>query len=149
MLRTRVQHSWLHFRFTWGVFEIEWFPSSLTRDCDVRASRWGLRYWCSFKYHTPFSSQNLYVNVNSFLYWIILARIQYCEIFLQDETFNLGILIFFKNLNLYWTLLYLQCCVSFRCTAKWFSYTYIYSFFKFFSYLGYCRIVSKVPCAIL
>ena len=23
----------------------------------------------------------------------------------------------------------LQCCVSFRCTAKWFSYTYIYIFF--------------------
>ena len=29
-----------------------------------------------------------------------------------------------------WTIVDLQCCVSFRCTAKWFSYTYIhiYSF---------------------
>ena len=31
---------------------------------------------------------------------------------------------------LYWTVVHLQCCVSFRCTAKWFSYIYtcIYSF---------------------
>ena len=28
---------------------------------------------------------------------------------------------FFRN----WSLIHVQCCVSFRCTAKWFSYTYI------------------------
>ena len=27
-----------------------------------------------------------------------------------------------------WNVINLQCYVSFRCTAKWFSYTYIYSF---------------------
>ena len=34
---------------------------------------------------------------------------------------NLGAKVFF-----YWSRADLQCCVSFRCTAKWFSYTYIY-----------------------
>ena len=29
----------------------------------------------------------------------------------------------------YWSIFDLQCCVSFRCTAKWFSYTYFFRFF--------------------
>ena len=35
--------------------------------------------------------------------------------------------------NFYWSLVDLQCCVRFRCTAKWISYmyTYIHSFFFF------------------
>ena len=28
----------------------------------------------------------------------------------------------------YWSMVDLQCCASFKCTAKWFSYIYIYSF---------------------
>ena len=37
-----------------------------------------------------------------------------------------------------------QCCVSFRCTAKWFSYTYTYLsiLFKLFSHLG-CYITLQ------
>ena len=31
--------------------------------------------------------------------------------------------------NLYWSALDLQCCVSFKCIAKWYSYTYF--FFNF------------------
>ena len=37
----------------------------------------------------------------------------------------------------YWRIVNFQCCVSFRCTAKWFSYTYTYLFFGFFSIIGY------------
>ena len=37
---------------------------------------------------------------------------------------------FLKNyLIFYWSTIDLQCCVSFRCTAKWFSYMYIYIYF--------------------
>ena len=46
----------------------------------------------------------------------------------------------------------LKCCVSFRYTAKWisYSYTYIHSFlsFRFFSYIGQKRALNRVSCAI-
>ena len=55
------------------------------------------------------------------------------------------------------------CCVNFECTAKWFGYmciyiyiyiymyvlifTYMYSFSRFFSIIGYYKILSIVLCA--
>ena len=36
-------------------------------------------------------------------------------------------------------------CVSFRCTAKWVIYIYM---FRFFSHIGYYRILSRIPCTI-
>ena len=49
-----------------------------------------------------------------------------------------------------WSLVDLQCCVSFRCIAKWVSYTYIYSFFffKILIHISHYRAFSRVPCAI-
>ena len=45
-------------------------------------------------------------------------------------TFYLSIHLFKIKKKFYWSIVDLQCFVSFRCTAKWFSYTYtcIYCF---------------------
>ena len=51
---------------------------------------------------------------------------------------------FFFNV-FYWSIVDLQCCVSFCYVAKWFSYAYIYTFFfRFFSILLYHRILFSV-----
>ena len=47
----------------------------------------------------------------------------------------------------YWSIVDLQCCGSFKCTAKWISYTYTCLFsFRFFSHIYHCRILSRFPC---
>ena len=53
---------------------------------------------------------------------------------MREWLLKLKCLKFFKIL--YWSIVDLQCCVSFRCTAKWimYAYTYIYSFSDLFPY---------------
>ena len=64
--------------------------------------------------------------------------------------YQLAFLFFHLIFILYWSIVDLQCCVTFRCTAKWFSYTYTYipSFLRFFSHIGHYRVLSRVHCAI-
>ena len=66
---------------------------------------------------------------------------------------------FFLIFILYWGVVGLQCCVNFRCTAKWFSYTCTFSillqilfyvgYYRItyvLFYVGYYRILGRVPC---
>ena len=65
------------------------------------------------------------------------------------------VLDFFK-INFYWSIVDLQCRVSFCFVAKWISYiyvcvythTHITTVFRFFSHIGHYRVLSKVPCAV-
>ena len=53
------------------------------------------------------------------------------------------------KLCLYWSMLNLwECCISFRCKTKWFSFTYIHYFSDSFSHIGYYRVFSRVPHAL-
>ena len=71
-----------------------------------------------------------------------------------DWNFNLvfPIVFFFYNLIfiLYWDRVDLQCCVSSRNTAEWFSCIYevigMFILFRFFPHVGYYRILSRAPC---
>ena len=53
-------------------------------------------------------------------------------------------------LKFYWSKVDLQCCISFRCIAKWFSYIYIYTYIHSFSvyHIGYQIKLFRVPCVM-
>ena len=48
-----------------------------------------------------------------------------------------------------WSIIYLQRHVSFRCTAKWFSYTYIYAYIYSFQILFSYRLLQNIEYSSL
>ena len=82
------------------------------------------------------------------LHWVIfffMLKISYLN-FSNFSCFWFSLPVHFTFLKkFYWSIVFLQCFVSFKCAAKWLLY--IYSFF-FRSHIGYPRILSRVPCVI-
>jgi len=65
------------------------------------------------------------------------------EMYTASEVINTN----FKEKFFNSSIVDLQCCVSFRYTAKWSSY--ICFFFKFFSIIGYYKILNTVQFPVL
>ena len=69
--------------------------------------------------------------------WIALFMVSYIweDFSLVRKIFYLYLFVFFKNF--FWSRVDLQCCISFRCIAKWTSYpcTHLHSFFWLFVFL--------------
>ena len=76
------------------------------------------------------------------VWWCYHATLLWAGAPQQHECFNNSWAVFFLKGNIiflfYWCIADLQCCVNFFCTAKWFSYTYIYihSFFNILFHHG-------------
>ena len=65
--------------------------------------------------------------------------------FAPKRLINFYLLLFF--LSSYWSIIDLQCYVSFKYTSKWYRYIYVY-FFIFFSIIGYYKILNTVHCTL-
>ena len=77
-----------------------------------------------------------------------LPELQFFPIMINLQRRTNKVFFFFKEKN--WTAVDLQCCVSFRNTAKWFSYicVSVYIYILFFSIIAYYKILNIVPCAL-
>ena len=92
-------------RFAFRSWE---FGHGLKEHWNQRYTFWGT--WWSW------SPNSFYIEVND------LSQCEGFFFFFQFLKFNLIFI-------LYWSIVDLQCWVHFRCTAKWFSYIYIYILF--------------------
>ena len=70
-----------------------------------------------------------------------------CSIYHTVRSLQVCLLVrLWDSSSFYWSIIDLQCCLSFWCTAKWFSYTSIYLFFIiFFPIVVYYRILNTFP----
>ena len=88
----------------------------------MKSNNNSLRWWWSW-------------STSLILFLVILSFLSISLLLLTNFSFQGSIrtwfvfFFFLKFIYFYWSIVDLQCCVNFRCTAKWFSYIYIYFFF--------------------
>ena len=87
------------------------------------------------------------------LIFFLMQLILCCTFLCRDHVYtnhrqSFLLSIFVLTFILYWSIVDLQCCVSFRCIAKMLQLYICRFFLKFFSHLGYYGLLSRVPCAI-
>ena len=96
--------------------------------------KWG-SILCQCEHKGPWAQKYLQFRSSGLFVWILSTK---------------WLFLFYLKM-FYWSLVDLQCSVSFRWTAKWITPTHIstpFFFFKiFFSRLGYYRALTRVPCA--
>ena len=88
-------------------------------------------------------------SVSSHQHWgKILYQLRWLLEFFSNKVFLFIYFLIFKN----WYIVNLQCCVCCQVIQLYiytYKYIYIYTFFfRFFSLIGYYKILSIVPCAI-
>ena len=99
-----------------------------------------------------YSSINVLINAalsQSMFQWLDYLTKQF-SIFTGVILFVEALLFFFIFI-LYWSMVDLQHCISFRCMAKWFSYIYTYictNFFKFFFHAGAIFLSLPGSCSL-
>ena len=145
--------NWVFLLLSVGVLYIFWKLSLNRYDLQIFSlipwAVFSLSWWCSFM-HKSLEFQLMKFNLSIFFFSSLYFGVIFKKLSPNPVWWKLLSVFSSKSLKkifiLYWDL---QCCISFRCTAKWFIYTYIYIFFfRFFSHLGYYRILSRVACAI-
>ena len=72
--------------------------------------------------------------------WLVSFHIAYLPSGISSVYNEVSVQIFGPFFNE--SIVYLQCCVCFRCTTKWFSYTYICIFF--FQIFFPCRLLQNI-----
>ena len=66
---------------------------------------------------------------------------------LRERVLPLYKLMINNSKTIFWNIVDLQCCVRFRCTAKWFNYTYIYShiYMNIYSFIMINNFLNYAP----
>lgn len=100
--------------------------------CDIYYITGRLYHLIPFTYLTqsptlsPLETTHLSTHLCVFIFFGLFAFFKLILFFLNSDTTLFFISLFFFQFNwiftVYWNTLHLQCCDSFRCTEKWFSY---------------------------